>query len=430
MEVRSAKIHIIEPQRTTVVAGDFDVIISGGGPAGVCAAIAASRLGVSVLLLEVCGCLGGVATSGMMSNIIDAQNKGGLLKEIIDELDELKMVSEHYNCVDPEALKFVMEKKALETGVCIRLYTRVVDCIVSADRKMQAVITESASGREAWTGKVFIDATGNGDLGALANCRYESGNSEQHLQAASLCALIYGIEKNQIPDLIQQERAAGKKNLYTMLENAGIPPSYAMPTIFPISSNGYLLMSNHQYHVLPDDAQSMTDSTLEARTELWQQISTLRKLEPRFTDLHLGTTAAIIGLREGRRINALYNLSIDDLIEGRIQPDPVCKSSFSVDIHGAFDGNKGYTSSGFKVKPYDIPLRSLIAKDVSGLLLAGRCIGGDFYAHASYRVIGNAAPIGEAAGICAALAAEQNITPDKVTYEEFLNAGGNPHPEK
>ena len=106
-----------------------------------------------------------------------------------------------------------------------------------------------------------------------------------------------------------------------------------------------------------------------------------------------------IGIREGRRIKGRYTITSDDLITGAKFEDAVCRVNFNVDIH-SLDGewDKSWSDAGVKVKPYDIPLRSLIAKDVDGLMMAGRCISGDFFAHASYRVTGNAVAMGEAAG--------------------------------
>lgn len=422
--------HVVnEPARRIPVAGEYEVIVAGGGPAGVCAALAAARCGVRVLLLESEGCLGGILTSGLMSNIIDAANKGGLLREILAELQQMKMTGGH-SCVDPEAAKFVLERRTLEAGVHVRLYSRVAAARVSPERRLKAVITESCSGREAWLGKMFIDATGNGDLGALSGCEYELGDSAGRLQAMSLCALLYGVRTHEIPELLRAENDDGKRNLYELLKKAGKTPSYSLPTLFALNREGFLLMSNHQYESHPDDAQALTDATLSARAELWTQVDALRHADPRLSALRLGTTAAKIGIREGRRIAALYRLTLDDLLQGRSQPDPVCRVTFSIDIHGAFDGNSGYTSAGLKIRPYDIPLRALIARDVSGLLVAGRCISGDFHAHASYRVVGNAAPMGEAAGICAALAVRRNVSPEAVPYADFVRAGGNPHSNK
>jgi len=132
-------------------------------------------------------------------------------------------------------------------------------------------------------------------------------------------------------------------------------------------------------------------------------------------------TAEQIGVREGRRIEGRYLVQKQDLITGARHADSVARATFGVDIH-AFtkDKNREETIShgGFKTLPYDIPLRALIAKDVDGLMMAGRCISGDFIAHASYRVTGNAVAMGEAAGVVAALAAESKRLPHQVDWSE------------
>ena len=115
-----------------------------------------------------------------------------------------------------------------------------------------------------------------------------------------------------------------------------------------------------------------------------------------------------IGVRDGRRIAGRYTVSKEDLIKGAHYEDGVARATFVVDVHATTaEHNKksGIHGSDIKVKPYDIPLRALIAKDVDGLMMAGRCISGDFIAHSSYRVTGNAVAMGEAAGAVAATAA-------------------------
>src|SRR5690606_28349462 len=128
-------------------------------------------------------------------------------------------------------------------------------------------------------------------------------------------------------------------------------------------------------------------------------------------------TGAQLGIREARRVRGLYTITSDDLIRGARFDDAVCRVTFSVDVHSLEkrDGG-GYSNYEIKAKPYDIPLRSLIARDVNGLMMAGRCISGDFFAHASYRVTGNAVAMGETAGAVAAQAALQNKLPQEIQY--------------
>ena len=192
-------------------------------------------------------------------------------------------------------------------------------------------------------------------------------------------------------------------------------------------------MSNHQYGFSPLDADAVTGATLEARAELYRQLECLRTHDPRFANARFGATADYIGVREARRISGLYRVTREDITLGRHHADAVCRMRFGVDVHSTSpDAHKGYSSEGCKVKPYDIPLRALIAKDVKGMMMAGRCISGDFYAHASYRVIGGAAPTGEvkptttcdessAAGICAALAARRDCLPQEVPFGEIAS---------
>ena len=129
------------------------------------------------------------------------------------------------------------------------------------------------------------------------------------------------------------------------------------------------------------------------------------------------------GVRDGRRIAGRYTVNKDDLINGARYEDAVTRPTFPVDIHAiSAEHNKtaAYSNAGVKVKPYDIPLRALIAKDVDGLMMAGRCISGDFIAHASYRVTGNSVAMGEAAGAVAALAATSKRLPHEVQWSEAV----------
>jgi hypothetical protein len=179
--------------------------------------------------------------------------------------------------------------------------------------------------------------------------------------------------------------------------------------LFRVRDDLFALMTNHEYGFRGIDARDVTRATLHARKEIHDLINGLRSLGGVWENLRLVATGAQIGVREGRRIRGLYTVTRDDLREGRTHPDAVCRVTFGIDVHSTDPSKeKGIEKSGFRAKPYDIPLRSLIARDVQGLLMAGRCISGDFIAHSSYRVTGNAVAMGEAAGDAAARAALAN----------------------
>jgi hypothetical protein len=200
-------------------------------------------------------------------------------------------------------------------------------------------------------------------------------------------------------------------------------PSYAHPTLFYLGHGLYSLMANHEYRVKGFDADNLTEATLRGRAEVHRMIDGLRSLGGVWKDLVLCTTPEQIGVRESRRIHGLYTVSADDLVRGARFDDAVCHATFCVDVHSTDpDAGKGLGNEGLRAKPYDIPYRSLIARDVRGLLLAGRCISGDFFAHASYRVTGNAVPMGEAAGAAAALAARAGCLPQEVPWPQIRSA--------
>jgi hypothetical protein len=176
------------------------------------------------------------------------------------------------------------------------------------------------------------------------------------------------------------------------------------------------IMANHEYGVSAIDAQQLTDATIRARAEVNKIVDGLRNLGGIWKDIRLVSTGAQIGIREGRRINGRYRLSKEDIIKGATFNDAVCEVTYMADIHSLDHDRKGYTTDGIVVDPYQIPLRSLIAKDVDGLMMAGRCISGDFFAHASYRVTGNAVAMGEAAGVVSAIASLKDTLPHDVEW--------------
>jgi len=397
-----------EPARDLPVRPGADVVVCGAGPAGVAAAISAARTGAKTLLLELHGCLGGIWTTGLLSWILDHSNKTGLMMEIFERLKKHDgRSSTNKNGYDPEIMKLALEELCAEAGVEIQLFTRVC----AAQRKgkrLSHVITESKSGREAVPGKVFIDCTGDGDLGAAAGCGFDFGHPETGLtQPMSLMALVSGIAPDEVKEFYRNDDtkdwSSPKDNLRAAMEKGGHSPSYAKPTMFRLRDDLFALMANHEYKVRGTDARDLTAATLRARKELHLLVNGLRSLGAPWKNLHIVATAAQIGVREGRRIHGRYTVTTDDLREGRKHEDAVCRVTFNIDVHSTDPTKeKGIAKTGFRAKPYDIPLRALIAKDVDGLFMAGRCISGDFIAHSSYRVTGNAVAMGEAAGKAAA----------------------------
>jgi len=402
------------------ISESYDVIVCGGGPAGVAAAVSTARNGAKTCLIELFGCLGGIWTTGLLSCIIDYRNKTGIMAEIIDRLRKSNSQIDP-GTYDSEAMKLILEQMCLEAGVHIRLYTRVV-AAVKKGRRLVSVITESNSGRESWKADCFIDTTGNGDVAARANCNFEYGNpGNGKTQPMSLMGIISGVYQKDIAGTFLDgcmSNPQNKENLRQEIEKAGLSPSYAIPTLIAVRSDLMALMANHEYGISALDAQQLSDATIRARSEINKIVEGLRSLGGIWKDIRLVATGSQIGIREGRRIKGLYYLTREDLSNGTKFYDAVCQVTYMADIHSLDPDKKGYTTDGIVVKSYDIPLRSLIAKDVDGLMMAGRCISGDFFAHASYRVTGNAVAMGEAAGVVSAIASKYKIMPHEVKWQE------------
>ena len=413
---------LTEPSRKINVVNESDVIVCGGGPAGIAAAISAARQGAKTTLIEMYGCLGGIWTTGLLSFIIDYEQKPGIMRELAARLE--KSDAQHTAKIyDAELMKYTLDQMCLEAGVNIRLHTRIVGAYKDSRNKLEHIVTESFSGREAWKAKQFIDTTGNGELSALAGCEYEVGEpGTGKTQPMSLMGLLTGLdEKELIANSLMLEKGLvkpGSKELfYEEIKRAGMEASYTKPTLFGVRPGLVAMMANHQYEVSAMDANQITKATLEARAEINQMIEGLRTLGGIWKNVRMVATGSQIGIREGRRIKGHYMVSKEDLIKGASFEDAVCKVDFPVDIHSLVkkDGG-GYGRGGVQAQPYEIPLRSLIAKDVDGLMMAGRCISGDFFAHASYRVTGNAVAMGEAAGMVSARAALNKTLAQKIKY--------------
>ncbi len=415
-----------EPARDIPIAEEADVVVCGAGPAGVAAALSAARAGAKTRLIEVNGCLGGVWTAGLLSNIIDYGNKTGIMREILDKLDErdARIYNGKY---DVETMKLLLEDMCSEADVRMRLHTRVAAAMKDDANRLAVVLTESKSGREAFAGKVFVDATGDGDLGALAGCGFDYGRPDKDEgQPMSFIVQLVGLDLEKVKPFVsglpgEKDWGASKGKLAKEIKrSSGFDPSYAHPTLFYLGRGIFTLMANHEYQVKGFDADQLTEATIRGRREVHRMIDGLRGLGDIWKDIAICVSPERIGVRESRRIHGLYEVTADDLVNGARFEDAVCRSTFCVDVHSTNpDKSKGLGNEGMRAKPYDIPYRSLIARDVDGLLLAGRCISGDFFAHASYRVTGDAVPMGEAAGAAAALAARTKRLPQEVPWGEI-----------
>jgi hypothetical protein len=267
----------------------------------------------------------------------------------------------------------------------------------------------SKSGPEAARARVTIDCTGDGDVAARAGCRWEMGRGEDgRCQPATVYALVGGAP----------EETVRPAEIVAAVEAAGGELTYAHPYLFalPGAPGTAILMATHLYGLDATDAAAVTGAEMEGRRLVVEAIELLRRSPGgRFAGLHLIQFAGQIGVRESRRIRGRHYLRSEEALAGCRFEDGICEVTFNIDIH-ALDGG-GRHGGGLKtrsVPPYEIPYGCLVPADRRGLLVAGRCISGDHVVHASYRVTGDAAALGEAAGVAAALAAREGRSPDEL----------------
>jgi len=400
--------------------GHFDVAVCGAGIAGVSAAVSAARAGANVVLIEKSGSMGGTLTEGYVAMILDGVNKGGIIRELYAFLNARQMTCAKLGkkaeadgtripgCViDVEGAKYFFDDICRKAGVHILFHSQVAGISMQED-SINALLVASECGNYSLSADIYIDATGNGIVADFAGCEWECGDPiEKRPSPASMEVCAVGL-----PAAYDGTDSFQDKSAYAhMLLGYGIDVSAQQATIKKLPNlQTWFMGVNFQYDVMPDDIKSLTDAVLEGRKEAFDVIER-HKTIPGYEALSAVLTSPHIGIREGRRVYGQYRLSDDDILAGRKFDDGICLVTFGVDVHKLKPDDTIECGRGYHTKPYHIPYRCLVARDCINLMLAGRCISGDFYPHASYRVVGNMAATGEAAGFAAANCVKEKILP-------------------
>jgi hypothetical protein len=408
-----------------------DVLVCGGGPAGIAAAVMAARSGAKTLLVERYGRLGGMAVHARVGPMMGKVNSP-FVEEMLNRLGGRRV---NYERIDIEYASILQQ-----AGAEFLLHSWAADVLMKGKcvKGARLLSKEGASSVEA---SVTVDATGDGDIAWMAGAAFEQGRpSDGLMQPMSIIFSIAGADESKAL-LCDSEQTAHEtvvpEGTWEQVVTAGqkkgeLPTTIGVIRAYKADIAGKRVINATQINrVDGTKVQDLTKAELEGRKQAYQVLEFLKKHAPGYENAYICNMPAVIGVRETRRFIGTKYLTRDDLVNGRKWPDAVVRSAkFSIDIHdpagsGQAEGkNAGLQGIAARVKPYDIPYGCLVPRDIDGLLLAGRCISGSHEAHASYRVQCIAMATGAATGAAAAIAAKKNIPARSVNSKEVQTVLG------
>lgn len=453
-------ISIIEEARKIPVVEEVDVCVLGGSCTGVFAAVRAARLGVKVAIVEKQNCFGGVATSGLVNiwhSLFDNERKSqiiaGLTQEVIERLKRRKAVLDseqelkinEYNAyrLNSEELKIELDEIIQEERISAYLHTIYVGPYIE-NGELSAIIVENKSGRSAIKAKVFIDATGDGDL---CNHLGIPSYTEVKIQPPTYCAKIMGTDKLAVEGFDLQDAIQQYGSEF------GLTDDWGWDTVIPGTTAVKMHAETHVFHRDCSDARDLTLSEMEGRRQVRAIMDIARKYSDKGDQVVLMQLASTIGIRDTRHYESAYQITNQDLLYSREFEDVIARGSYRVDIHHSeqpgitfryLDGTEQIingrgknantvigrwreTASTYPTF-YQIPYRTLIPKSVyKNLLVCGRMMDAQEEAFSALRVMVNLNQTGEACGAAAYIAIQENkgvADIDINKLQRVMKAGG------
>lgn len=402
----------------------YDVIVAGAGPSGLCAAMAASRQGARVALVERFGIIGGNLTVGHVGPIMGSVSSGTMAEEINAQVKREGFQNVHQ---DIELTKIRLTEWLQTSCAHVFLNTPIVD-VVQENHALKGVIVGTQNGLQAIEGKIIVDATGDGVVAYLAGAPTEAGRTADRLmQPASVLFTLCHIDKRQTLYCGHEEDDTilpGGSYLDQCKEACAVgklPQSVNIVRLYPTEYEDERLVNATQVnHINGLSADDLQLAQTELRGQMLQIVDFLKTAVPGFENCRIKDSSDVVGIRETRRVIGDYMLQADDLLNGRKFEDVMVHNAcFPIDIHNPDGAGQAETvGCPHTVQPYDIPYRCFVPKDVEHLYVAGRCISGTHRAHASYRVMNICMAMGEAIGIAASLCAKKSISPRELDYHE------------
>ena len=389
-----------------------DVLVCGGGPAGVAAAIAAAGQGARTMLVERYGRLGGMAVQAMVGPLMGRVDGPPLVAEIVKGVGG--------RSVDFDRLDLDYASLVDKAGVRLLLHAWATAPILAGSR-ITGVRCCSKQGTIEIAAALTVDATGDGDIAAGAGAAFVQGRSgDGAVQPVSIMYRLAGVDEAKALTCGSEEEARRVRvpgGTWEAVVQAGqaageLPATIGVIRCYRTARRGERGINATQINGIDGTrVEDLTRAEIEGRRQAATVLEFLRRHAPGYETAYISGMPAIVGVRETRRFRGLATLTREDCIAGRRRSDAVVTgASFPIDIHNP-SGSGQAEGTAARVKPYDIPYGCLVPEAVDGLLLAGRCISGTHEAHASYRVQCIAMGTGAAAGAAAALAAKAGVQP-------------------
>lgn len=437
--------HVHEPSRTTPVYGDYDVVVVGGGPAGIAAALAAGRAGRSTICVERYGFLGGAGTAAGLSTfcglhaVVHGKHERvvhGVASDILSRLAAMGGLNEPHLTIqsqitaqayDISAFKIAADELMAEAGVHVLFHAFATGVAMRDEQHIDALFVETKSGRFAIRGRVYIDGSGDGDVAAWAGVPYDVGDGRGNMLYPSTMFRINGVNPAEagrawelIPRLMEDAEKHGRR----------FPRKKPIvrPQRNPIEWRANLTqIKNPQGRAVSGiDARELSYGEIEGRRQCWEVFEFIKENTPGFQNAYIVEIAPQLGIRETRRIRGEYQLTEEDVLACRDFSDTIGVQGWPIEAHVEGDVKFVFApplSRGFN----EIPYRIIVPQRVDNLLVAGRCASMTHEGQSSARVSGPCFVMGQAAGAAADLALAAAVPPRAIDVAELqrrLRAAG------
>lgn len=432
---------------------EADIVVCGGGPAGVCAAIAAGRSGKRTILIERYGFIGGMSTAALVypwmtfHTVEGKQVIKGIGQEIIDRLmaqnaspGHLRDTVGFVNTITPyhpEVYKILAVDMLQEAGVKLLLHSFVDQVQVNGDR-IEAVHITTKSGKIEVSAQVFIDTTGDADVAHLSGAPCLTGRDEDgKTQPMTMKFRMRGVDLPKVkqymldhPDEFYKKTPfselpelplSGVLGFFKHWKEADLPINRDQVLFFTGPNDDEVLVNTTRVQGLNGtNVEDLTEAETLGRKQVMMVADFMQQNLPGFERASISQVGAQIGVRESRRIDGQYALQAEDVVGGRRFEDVIARSGYPIDIHDP--SNKSVTAAWVQGDgAYDIPYRCLLSKKITNLLTAGRCISTTHEALATTRLTPSCMATGQAAGTAAGLAVEYGVSPQHINVQELQN---------